>query len=108
MDLDVQVELDIQDRIVEVHDANDGKYVAATEMHFLSKVEPGAHFVIRNNLGNITLRSSKDGTCDVKAIIRAKAETAAEARAMVEQVGMNVDSSKGRYYLKPVRQNGGQ
>jgi len=81
----------------------DGKFFAITEMHLVSKVNPGSPFVIRNNLGNILLKQSKDKTCDVKAVIRAEAETAAEAKKMAEDVGMHIDSSEEKYYLKPVK-----
>jgi beta-lactamase regulating signal transducer with metallopeptidase domain len=91
------------DRDVKISKNKDGKYVATTEMHFISKVKPGIPFVIRNNLGNITLRPSKDNTCDVKAEIRAEAKTADKAKEMVERVGMKIDSSDDRYYLKPVK-----
>jgi len=95
-------------RNIAIEKDKDGKYVATTEMHFVSKVQPGSPFVVRNSLGNIILQPSKDDTCDVRAVIRGKAKTAAEARAMVEQVGMNLNSSDERYYLKPVKQDGGQ
>lgn len=96
------------DREVKISKDKDGKVVATTEMHFISKVKPGSPFIVRNILGNITLLPSKDGTCDVRAIIRAKAETAAKAEEMVLQVGMNVHSSEDKYYLKPVKANGGK
>ena len=93
---------------IEVKKDKDGKYLATTEMHFVSKVKPGSPFVVRNSLGKIILQPSKDGTCDVRAVIRGKAETDAEAREMVEQVSMNLHSSDERYYLKPVKQDGDQ
>ena len=94
------------DRIVAIKKDKDGKYLATTEMHFVSKVQPGSPFVVRNSLGNITLQPGKDSTCDVRAVIRGKAETDAEARAMVEQVSMNMNSSDEGYYIKPVKQDG--
>ena len=81
----------------------DGKYEATTEMHFVSKVRPGCPFIVRNSLGNIILKPSKDGTCDVRAVIRGKAETAAKAQQKIEQVSMNLESTDKRYYLKPVK-----
>jgi beta-lactamase regulating signal transducer with metallopeptidase domain len=84
----------------------DNKCVATREMHFVAKVKSGIPFIVRNSLGNITLKPSKDDTCDVKAVIRAKAETVAEAQKMVEQVSMDVNSSDDRYYLKPVKPDG--
>lgn len=93
-------------REVKISKDKDGKFVATTEMHFVSKVKPGSPFIVRNNLGNITLLPSKDGTCDVRATIRAKAKTAAKAKEMVLQVGMNIDSSEKRYYLKPTKADG--
>jgi len=93
-------------RNIEIKKDKDGKYLATTEMHFVSKVQPGKPFVVRNSLGNIILKPSKGSTCDVRAVIRSKAETDAEAREMVEQVGMNVNSSDEGYYLKPVKQDG--
>jgi hypothetical protein len=93
-------------RNIEIKKDKDGKYVATTEMHFVSKVQPGKPFVVRNSLGNIIMEPSKDGKCNVRAVIRGKADTDAEARAMVEQVGMNMNSSDERYYLKPVKQDG--
>jgi len=95
-------------REIEVKKDKDGRYVATTQMHFVSKVKPGAPFVIRNSMGRIVLRPSKDGNCDVRAIIRGKAELSDQARAMVEAVGMNLESSDERYYLKPVRHDGGE
>jgi len=100
---EVKIEHDTHDKHVVVHDDKDGKYVATKEMHFVSKVKPGIPFVIRNSLGNIILKPSKDGNCDVRAVIRAKAKTEADAQAMVEQVSMNVQSSDEKYYLKPVK-----
>jgi len=93
-------------REVKISKDKDGKFVATTQMHFISKVKPGIPFIIRNNLGNITMRPSKDGTCDVRAIIKSKAKTAAKAEEMVLQVGMNIDSSEKRYYLKPTKADG--
>ena len=95
-------------RDIKIGTTKEGKYVATTEMHFMSKVKTGSPFVIRNSLGNIILKQSKDDTCDVKAVIRAEAETAEEARQMAEQVGMNLDSSDERYYLKPVKPDDNQ
>ena len=95
-------------RDIEIKKDKDGKYVATTQMQFVSKVKPGAPFVIRNNLGRIVLRPSKDGKCDVRAVIRGKAKTSDEARAKVEQVGMTVNSSEERYYLKPITRDGGE
>ena len=77
-------------------------------MHLVSKVNPGSPFVIRNSLGNIILKQSKDKTCDVKAVVRAEAETAEEAKKMAEQVAMKIDTSKEKYYLKPVKPNDDQ
>ncbi|MHC4627609.1 MAG: M56 family metallopeptidase, partial [Planctomycetota bacterium] len=99
---------DATGRDIEVKKDKDGKYVATTEMQFVSKVKPGAPFVIRNNMGRIVLRPSKDGKCDVRAVIRAKADTPAEAKAKAEQVSMNLDSSDERYFLKPVKRDGGK
>ncbi len=93
-------------RDVAINKDKDGKFVATKEMHFVAKVKPGIPFIVRNSLGNIILKPSKDNTCDVKAVIRAKAKKAAEAQEMAEQVGMNVDSSDERYYLKPVKPDG--
>jgi hypothetical protein len=95
-------------REVKISKNKDGKFVATTEMHFVSKVKPGNPFIVRNNLGNITLRPSKDGKCDVRAIIKSKARTAAKAKEMVLQVGMNLDSSEKRFYLKPVKHDDNQ
>lgn len=93
-------------RNIEIKKDKEGKYIATTEMQFVSKVQPGKPLVVRNSLGNIILKPSKDRTCNVRAVIRGKAETEAEARAIVEQVGMNVNSSDERYYIKPVKQDG--
>ncbi len=95
-------------RDVKISKDKEGNFIATTEMHFVSKVKPGIPFIVRNNLGNITMRPSKDGTCDVRATIRARAKTAAKAEEMVLQVGMNIDSSEKRYYLKPVKSDGNQ
>jgi len=91
---------------IEVKKDEDGKYVATRQMQFVSKVKPGAPLVIRNNLGRIVLRPSKDGKCDVRAVVRSKAETSDEAQAKVEQVGMTVNSTEERYYLKPIKRDG--
>jgi len=93
---------------IKMKEDKDGKHVATTEMHFVAKVKPDTPFVIRNNLGRIVLRPSKDGKCDVRAIIQGKAKTSAEAQAKVEQVGMDLHSSKEQYYLEPVRHDGGK
>ncbi|TKJ39291.1 MAG: hypothetical protein CEE38_00670 [Planctomycetes bacterium B3_Pla] len=95
-------------RDIEVKKDKSGKYVATTLMHFLAKAQPGKPFVVRNKLGGIILRPSKDGTCDVRARIRGTAKSPDQARAMVETVGMNLDSSEKRYYLEPVRHDGGK
>ncbi len=105
---DIKVEFDMQNRHVEVHDAKDGKHVSTMEMHFVTKVEPGKPFVVRKNVGTIVLRPSKDGKCDVKAMMRGKAKTSAEAQAKVEQVVTALQSSQERYYLEPVRDDGGK
>jgi beta-lactamase regulating signal transducer with metallopeptidase domain len=91
---------------IEIKQDKDGKYVATKEMHFVAKVKPGIPFIVRDSLGNITLKPSKDDTCDVRAVIRAKAKKDTEAHQMVEQVSMNVESSNERYYLKPVKPEG--
>ena len=93
---------------VEIKKDESGKYVATTTMHFVSKVKPGSPFVIRNNIGRIVLRPSKDGKSDVRAVIRGKAKTAAEARAKAKQVGMSLNASEKRYYLEPVKRGGGK
>jgi hypothetical protein len=100
---EVKVEHDTHDKHIVVHNEDDGKFVATKEMHFVSKVQPGSPFVIRNSLGNIILKPSKDGSCDVRAVIRGKSDTATKAQEMVEQVSMNLHSSDERYYLKPVK-----
>ena len=96
------------DRDITVSKNKDGRFVATTQMHFVSKVKPGIPFIVRNNLGNIILRPSKDDTCDVRAVIRAEAKSADKAKELVEQVGMTIDSSEDRYYLKPVKTDGNQ
>ncbi len=68
-------------RDIEIKKDESGKYVATTQMDFVAKAQPGKPFVIRNILGRIVLRPSKDGTSNVRAVIRGKAETSAEARA---------------------------
>jgi beta-lactamase regulating signal transducer with metallopeptidase domain len=95
-------------RDIEVKKDDSGKYVATTLMHFVAKAQSGKPFVVRNKLGSIILRPSKDGTCDVRARIRGTAKSPDQARAMVEAVGMKLDSSEKRYYLEPVRHDGGK
>ena len=95
-------------RDVEVKKDKDGKYVATRQMQFVSKVKAGAPLIIRNNIGRIIVRPSKDGKCDVRAVIRGKAKTSNEARAKVEQMGMTVKSSEERYYIKPITRDGGK
>ena len=95
-------------RDVEVKKDKDGKYVATRQMQFVSKVKAGAPLVIRNNIGRIIVQPSKDGKCDVRAVIRGKAKTSNEARTKVEQVGMTVNSSENRYYIEPITRDGGE
>jgi beta-lactamase regulating signal transducer with metallopeptidase domain len=102
----IKVESHIHDKNAVVHDDKDDKCVATKEMQFVAKVKSGIPFIIRNSLGNITLKPSNDNTCDVKAVIRAKAKTDAEAQEMVEKVSMNVESTDEKYYLKPVKPDG--
>ena len=101
-----KVESHIHDKNAVVHDDKDDKCVATKEMQFVAKVKPGIPFIVRDDLGNITLKPSKDDTCDVKVVIRAKAKTDAEAQEMVEKVSMNVESTDEKYYLKPVKPDG--
>jgi len=91
---------------IDINKDKDGKYVANTEIKVVLKTAPSKQFVVRNKLGNIILQASKDSTCDVRAIIRAKAKKAAEAQEVIEHVGMYVDSSEERYYLRPVKSEG--
>jgi beta-lactamase regulating signal transducer with metallopeptidase domain len=91
---------------IKIEKDKDGEYIATKEMHFVAKVKSGIPFIVRDGLGNITLKPSKDNTCDVRAVIRAKAKKADEAQQMAEQVGMNIESSNERYYLKPVKPDG--
>ncbi len=79
------------------------KYIATKEMEFITKVGAGIPLVVRNNVGNVILHPAKDENCVVKAVIRATAETAEQAKEMVEQVAMNNISSEERFYLKPVK-----
>ena len=105
---DVKVEHDTHDKHVVVHNVNGGKFVATKEMQFVAKVKSGLPFIVRNSLGNIILKPSKDGKCDVKAVIKGKDESPDKARTMVDQVSMNLHSTDERYYLKSVKQDGGQ
>jgi len=105
---DVKSEPDFQENFVVVHNVNGGKFIATKEMQFVAKVKSGIPFIVRNSLGNIILKPSKDGKCDVKAVIKGKDESPDKARTMVEQVSINLHSSDERYYLKPVKQDGGQ
>jgi len=100
---DVKAEPDFQENFVVVHNVNGGKFVATKEMQFVAKVKSGIPFIVRNNLGNIILKPSKYGKCDVKAVIKGKDESPDKASTMVEQVSMNLHSSDERYYLKPVK-----
>jgi hypothetical protein len=93
-------------RDIKIEQDKNGKYVATTEMHFVSKVKPGAPFVVRNSTGRIVLRPSKDGKSNVRAVIRGKANTADGARAKAEQVSMHVNSSQERYFLRPITRDG--
>ncbi|MHC4363796.1 MAG: DUF4097 family beta strand repeat-containing protein, partial [Planctomycetota bacterium] len=95
-------------RDIEIKKDDNGKYVATTLMNFVAKAQPGKPLVVRNKLGGINLRPSKDGTCDVRARIRGTGKSPDQARAIVEAVGMNLDSSEKRYYLAPVRNDGGK
>jgi len=79
------------------------KYVATIEMNYFANVAPGTPFVVRNNVGNITLVPGKDDKCVVNAVIQAKAETADEAKEQIDKVTIESQSSKKRYYLKPVK-----
>jgi len=93
---------------MEVKEGKGGKYEATRKMEFVSKVKPGTPFVVQNKQGRIVLRPSKDGTCDVRALIRGQADTPAEACAKIETVRMNIESSDERYLLSPVTHDGGQ
>ncbi|MHC4371336.1 MAG: M56 family metallopeptidase [Planctomycetota bacterium] len=95
-------------RDIKIEQDKNGKYVATTEMHFVSKVNPGVPFVVRNSMGRIILRPSKDGKSDVRAVIRGKAKTAAEAQAKAGQVSIHVNSSQEKYFLEPVKNDGGK
>jgi hypothetical protein len=72
-------------------------------MNFVGKVNPGSPFVLENPVGDIVLSPSQDGTYDITAVMRATAPTAAEARAMVKQIGMSGNTGPERFYLKPVK-----
>jgi len=91
---------------IDVKKDNDGKYVATTEIKVVLKTAPNKPFVVRNRLGNIFLKPSKNGTCEVKAVIKGKAETDGKACSMAGLVLMNLDSTEKRYYLNPIKQNG--
>lgn len=95
-------------RDIEVKEGKGGKFVATRQMEFVSKVKPGTPFVIRNQQGRIVLRPSKDGTCDIRAVIRGKGGTPSEACDKMDKVGMNIESSDERYLLRPITRDGGQ
>jgi len=86
---------------IDIKKDNDGKYVATTEINVVLKTAPGKPFIVRNNLGNIILRPSKDGTCDVRAIVRASAQSAAEAKEMAELVVIYGQALKEKFHLSP-------
>jgi hypothetical protein len=88
---------------IEVNKSENGMYVATAQMHFFTTITPNASFVVRNNIGNITLSQSKDDNCTARAFIRAKAETAAEAQQMIEQVSISCHSSGDSCYLGVVK-----
>ena len=92
-----------ESREVTIKKDEDDKYIATKEMEFITKVGAGTPLVVRNNVGNIILHPAKDDNCVVKAEIRATAETAEQAKEMAEQVAMNSQSTKERFYLKPVK-----
>lgn len=93
---------------IKIEKDKDGKFNATKEMHFVAKVKPGIPLVVRNSLGNIILKPGKEDICDVRAVISGKDKNQAKARAMIEQVSMNLHSTDERYYLKPVKSDGGQ
>jgi beta-lactamase regulating signal transducer with metallopeptidase domain len=95
-------------REIEIKKDESGKYVATTLMHFVAKARPGRPLIVRNKVGGINLHPSKDSTCDVRARIRGTAKSLDQARAMVEAVSMKLESSDKRYYLEPVRRDGGK
>jgi beta-lactamase regulating signal transducer with metallopeptidase domain len=82
------------------------KYIATKEMEFLAKVKAGIPFVVRNNVGNVILHPSSDDKCSVRAVIKAKADTAEKAQEIVEQVAIKNQSSEEKFYLEPVKTTG--
>jgi hypothetical protein len=83
--------------------SDDGKYIATAEVNFFTTMRPNTSFVVRNNVGNISLSPSKDGNCTTRAFIRAKGKTAAEAQEMVERVLINSHSSDDSSSLSVVK-----
>ena len=92
---------------IEVNKSEDGMFVATAEMHFSTTMTPNASFVVRNNVGNITLSPSKDSNCTARAFIKAKGKTAAEAQQMIESVLIESHSSKDKAYLTVVKPDDG-
>ena len=88
---------------INITEQKDNRFAATKEMEFIAKIQPGAELVVQNKAGKIILVPSQDGNCNVKADIRAIAETTEDAQEMVEQVAMNNESSSKRFFLKPVK-----
>lgn len=84
---------------IEVNKSEDDMHVATAQMNFLTTMRPNTSFVVRNNAGNITLSPGKDNNCAARAVIRAKAGTAAEAQQMVDSVLIESHSSQDSAYL---------
>jgi beta-lactamase regulating signal transducer with metallopeptidase domain len=81
----------------------DDKYVATTEINSFAKVKPNTPFVVRNKIGNIILVPGKDDNCAINAVIQARAKTADEAKELIDMVSIESQSSKERYFLRPVK-----
>jgi hypothetical protein len=97
--------LDAPTESVKVTRTSDGKYLATKQMSFVGKVSPGSPFVLENPVGDVAISPGQDDSYDISAVMRATAPTAAEARAMVEQIAMSGDTGPDRFYLKPVKGN---
>ena len=88
---------------VNVKKDKDDEFEAKKEMEFTTKVEPGTPFIVRNKVGSIFLKPSKDRNCTVKAYIRATADTQEKAQELADQVSMSTHSSREKFYFEPVK-----
>ena len=88
---------------IHTNEIDDSKISETKQMEFTANIISGAPLIVQNNVGNIFLNPSKDGNCNVKAVIRATADTIEDAKKILEQVSINNESTNERVFIKPVK-----